>query len=216
MPGVRTDLPGVDYYIVRCDRWDMDGYIRSKGDPARCIGHFRQESDDLEPMWGAKGLKRRVDLMKDRGVSRAVCMDFSTFLEWPVAIRIWNIYRAAVVNNSMMDLGIQMLAAPPCLSCLPEHHDLHLGMLPDTLDGPVLLDVGTLRNLEINDRLWRASAEYLRKKWPTLCEQGQIWLWGASPLYARWWSTNIGPCQWVKSRAYMQSRVVRHRERIRK
>lgn len=215
MPGVRTDLENVDYYLVRSDKYDLEGYQRAGGHPDMAIAHWLMETEKVEPLWDDNAFRRHVTRLKDMGINKVIAPDISTWLELPIAVQFYNIYRSAVINVSLGELGFRIVPNMKCHS-LPNHLDVYMGSWPKesaSYRGPILVDAHTLRGEELNDRIWRFGAtEYVAKHWPN----SLIWVWSHTKRYAKWWAQNIGQCDWVPARSYMQGVVESARKRTRR
>lgn len=210
MPGVRTDLPGVDWYIVRGDKWDLDGYFRAKGDPNKLIVHWLSEMDLIEPWWS--NYYKRVEKMRSYGIKNIVYIDYSTWEEWPLPLRIYNIYRGAVTANSLIADGFKIVMHPN-MTAHPHLYDVYLGHFPQGNDYtfPLLLDAHSGGQVKFTRTIFKTIAVEIKRRWPN----AEIWLWSKSKHNPQWWASSIGSCVWVKTRSYMQSVVIKERQRRR-
>lgn len=207
MPGIKaTGL--ADWYLVRGDKWDFDGYVRGGGDISRCIFQWMSDDDKLETMWGNP--RKRVDWVLEKGITRILSMDFSTWSQLPVVMQLYNVYRSAIVNRDFARAGLQII---PCMKVgLQDQIHAFNGFWPDEIDDcPIAINAHHMKDHPLTWKMFGYLSDYIAMRWPNRV----IWMWTKSQKPVLWWRERIGPCVWVPTRCYFQAKVVNERLKLR-
>lgn len=83
-------------------------YVKSwKGDCKGVGVHFFIDDYQFERIWN----KPHENIERLRGFSCVLTPDFSTYVDMPMAMKIWNIYRSRLIGQIMQDAGLNVIPA---------------------------------------------------------------------------------------------------------
>lgn len=81
-------------------------YVKSWKDNREGVGvHFYIDGYQFERIWN----KPHENVERLRGFSCVLTPDFSLYLDMPMAMKIWNVYRSRLIGQIMQDAGLQVI-----------------------------------------------------------------------------------------------------------
>lgn len=130
-------------------------YVLNKPDHEACV-HFFLDDYQFERVW------QRPDFYIDK-LAEFDCVltpEFSLYIDMPLAMQVWNIYRARLIGQMMQNWGLTVIPTVTwayensfdfCFDGIPEHSTLAVGTL------------GVKRN-EWQTAIWRKGMDELIKR----------------------------------------------------
>lgn len=142
--------------------------------------HFFIDDYEFERMW--TNPFRYIERIKTYTCSLAP--QFSAYMDMPMAMKIWNIYRARMVGQIMQDAGLEVI---PSL-VWAEEATLEFSFAGLEVGGVVAVEtVGVARDKEAQ-KVWRAGVRYMLEKIRPEC----VLLYGYNPyLDFDWGKTKV-------------------------
>ena len=110
IPGMRADLPDVDFYLICWHTGDLNRYLQAGGDSKKIIVHFLMfDEGAIDPLWGTDTFLKRVEKMESFGIENVISPDFSSWSDMAIATQINNIYKSAVVTHDLQQCGFNII-----------------------------------------------------------------------------------------------------------
>lgn len=165
VPGMRaTEI--ADWYMICWHRGDIRRYLEAGGDPKKMIIHFLTfDGGVINPLWGKESFLERVRKMKELSVEYVIAPDFSSWANYPAAVKIHNYYRSCVVTCDLIQAGFKVI--PNICWSIPYLFELSIGMWGDDIS-LALLDAnhGTKNTWSRQNNL--AAFDYANKVNPNI------------------------------------------------
>ena len=156
-------------------------YARSyKGDKKGVGIHFFIDDYQFERIWSNPF--KQIERLKT--FSCTLTPQFSTYMDMPMAMKIWNIYRSRMIGQIMQDAGLEVI--PSLVWAEEATFDFSFSGLEQ--GGVVAVEtVGVARDKEAQ-KIWRAGVEYMLEKIKPEC----VLLYGYNPyLDFDWGKTKV-------------------------
>lgn len=75
--------------------------------PADTAVHFFIDDYQFERIWNNPPVY--IGMLIDRGCECALSPDFSLYMDMPMAMKVWNVYRSRLIGQMMQDAGLQVI-----------------------------------------------------------------------------------------------------------
>lgn len=75
--------------------------------PEKTAVHFFIDDYQFERIWTNPGVY--IGMLIDRGCECALSPDFSLYMDMPMAMKVWNVYRSRLIGQMMQDAGIKVI-----------------------------------------------------------------------------------------------------------
>ena len=113
-----------------CPMWpDVYAYIKTGGNPEICCPHHSGfDQGVIDPLWNPSLFKRRIEKMREWGITKVVAPEFSVWIDFPVIEQLLNHFKTSVVINNLAKEGIKIL--PNVVAGHPELREISLSMWP--------------------------------------------------------------------------------------
>ena len=99
-----------EWWTVKYGRSKIKEAIDEGIDPSRLVVNFLgYDCEDVDPLWAADGMRRRIDTMKEFGVSHVIAPDFSVWYDMPRIVQMHNIYKSAVCTKDLIQAGFTLI-----------------------------------------------------------------------------------------------------------
>ena len=83
-------------------------YVKAQGAiPENTAVHFFIDDYQFERVWNNPRVY--IGMLIDRGCECALTPDFSLYLDMPMAMKVWNVYRSRLIGQMMQDAGIRVI-----------------------------------------------------------------------------------------------------------
>lgn len=199
IPYMRTDLDA-DWFCIMRVKHELRSYLESGGDPSKVIvHHMSYDPGVIDPLWSAKYFDKWCDQLHEWGIRHIWPPDFSTWLEWPMALHIYNLYRSSVVASDFAKKGFRIL--PYYYMAPPQTLDLMFSARPSKVHTAVI-DGSHTSTAPINEKLFRRFA----REFSDRVEAKRVLVWARTRKSAKIWSEETGkPCEWLRNRMYARS-----------
>lgn len=89
---------------------DLIGFKYVKAQPAipeKTAAHFFIDDYQFERIWNNPPVY--IGMLIDRGCECALSPDFSLYMDMPMAMKVWNVYRSRLIGQMMQDAGLQVI-----------------------------------------------------------------------------------------------------------
>lgn len=75
--------------------------------PESIAVHFFIDDYQFERIWNQPAVY--IGMLLDRGCECALSPDFSLYMDMPMAMKVWNVYRSRLIGQMMQDAGIKVI-----------------------------------------------------------------------------------------------------------
>lgn len=124
----KYNIPTLESYVgeVPDELIGFNYMLSSKPEDAEKGIHFFIDDYQFERLWNSP--KTYIQKMIDKGFKFVLTPDFSLYLDMPVALKIWNVFRSRLIGQLCQDYGLSVV--PTIVWAEPESYEYVFDGLP--------------------------------------------------------------------------------------